>query len=206
MWSWSAVRAFVPAASRPGPPDLAAHGDDGVGEIEEGVDDGDVTLVAAGETVKGVLPGVGAFDVPTPTSLKGRLRPLVRNVSMEAAFAVCHGRPVSVRRPRRLQEPWRWSRQRRSGRGRGRRSGGPWNMAALAGDNPVGEVRVLRSLAWLAVHDASTDTDPDTVCGRARAPHEPGAGRRRGFARTRTASRTGADLAAVGRASGKRPL
>lgn len=39
----------------------------------------------------------------------------------------------------------------------------------LVGDNPVGEVRVLCSLAWLAVHDVLTDTDPDTVCGRACA-------------------------------------
>lgn len=96
MWSWSAVRAFVPAASCPGSPDLAAHGADGVGEIEEGVDDGDVTLVTAGETVKGVLPGVGAFDVPTPTSPKGRLRPLVRNVSTQAAFAEQNGGLVQV--------------------------------------------------------------------------------------------------------------
>lgn len=76
MWSGSAVRAFVSAVSCPGPPDQAAHGDDCVGEVEEGIDDGDATLVASDETVKGVLPGVGAFDVPTPTGLKGVFSPL----------------------------------------------------------------------------------------------------------------------------------
>lgn len=56
------VRAFVPARGCPCPPDQAAHGDDRVGEAEDGVDDGEAVLVAAGESAKGLLPGVRALD------------------------------------------------------------------------------------------------------------------------------------------------
>jgi hypothetical protein len=49
----------------PGPSNQATQGDDRVGEVEKGVDDGGAPLVAVGESVEGVLPGVGEFDVPT---------------------------------------------------------------------------------------------------------------------------------------------
>ncbi len=51
MCSWTAVRAFVPAVSRPCLTDHAAHGDDGVGQDDEGTDDGNPALVAASEAV-----------------------------------------------------------------------------------------------------------------------------------------------------------
>jgi len=46
-----------------------------------------VPLVAAGEPIEGVLPGVGAFDMPTLTGLDGRLLPLVRDAPVQATFA-----------------------------------------------------------------------------------------------------------------------
>ncbi|MFE4016952.1 hypothetical protein ACFXPZ_05885 [Streptomyces sp. NPDC059101] len=48
----------------PGSADQAADGDDRVGEVEEGFDDGDPPFEAACEPVEGVLPGVGALWNP----------------------------------------------------------------------------------------------------------------------------------------------
>ena len=84
--SRSAVRAFVSAVGRPRLSAQATHGDDRVGEIEEGVDDGGSPLVAAGEPVEGVLPGVGAFHVPTPTGLDWCVLTSVRDAAVEAAL------------------------------------------------------------------------------------------------------------------------
>jgi hypothetical protein len=84
--SRSPVRAFVPAVSRPCLPDQATHGGDRVGEVEEGVDDGGTPLVAAGEPVEGVLPGVGALHGSTPTGLDRCLLTFVRDAGVEAAF------------------------------------------------------------------------------------------------------------------------
>lgn len=60
--------------------------DDRVGEIEECLDDGRAPLVAAGESVEGVPPCMGAFDVPALTGLDGRLLAFVRDAAVQAAF------------------------------------------------------------------------------------------------------------------------
>jgi hypothetical protein len=73
--------------SRPCLSDEATHGDDRVGEIEEGVDDGGPALVAAGEAVEGVLPGVGALHVPPLARLNRRLFAFIRDPAVQAAFA-----------------------------------------------------------------------------------------------------------------------
>jgi hypothetical protein len=49
--------------------DHATDGDDGVGEVEVGVDDGFAAFVAALEPVEGVVPGVGSFDLPALAGL-----------------------------------------------------------------------------------------------------------------------------------------
>ena len=56
----------------PGPAEQATDGDDRIGEVEEGVDDGRAAFVAAGEAVEGVLPGVCALDMPPLTGLDRR--------------------------------------------------------------------------------------------------------------------------------------
>lgn len=56
--------------------DEATHGDDGVGEVEERVDDDLAAFVAALQPVEGVVPGVAAFDVPALAGLDGALSPL----------------------------------------------------------------------------------------------------------------------------------
>lgn len=84
--SWSAVRTFVPAVGGPCPSDQAAHGDDRVGEVEEGIDDVDLALVAPGNAVKGVLPGVGAFDIPTLARLDRCLLAPVCDAAVQATL------------------------------------------------------------------------------------------------------------------------
>src|SRR5215207_9155667 len=54
----------VPAVRDPGLADEATDGDDRVCEVEERVDYGLAAFVAALEPVEGVVPGVGALDVP----------------------------------------------------------------------------------------------------------------------------------------------
>jgi hypothetical protein len=56
--------AGVPAVGGSGAADQATDGDDRVGEVEEGFDDGLPPFVAAGEAVEGVVPGVGSLDMP----------------------------------------------------------------------------------------------------------------------------------------------
>jgi hypothetical protein len=53
----------------PGTADQATQGDDGVGKIEERVDDVLVAFVAALEPVEGVVPGIRAFYMSTLTGL-----------------------------------------------------------------------------------------------------------------------------------------
>lgn len=82
--------------SRLGGSDCA--GDDGVGEVEEGIDDGGPAFVAAGEAVEGVLPGVGPFDLPPLACLDGRLLALVRDAAVQVAcgqFGACLVRCVA---------------------------------------------------------------------------------------------------------------
>jgi hypothetical protein len=43
-------------------------------------------LVTAGEPVEGVLPGMGAFNVPTPTGLDRCFLTFVRDAAVQAAF------------------------------------------------------------------------------------------------------------------------
>ena len=85
-WSWAAVRAFIPAVGRPHLTDQATYGDDGVGEVEEGVDGGGPALVALGEAVEDVLPGVGALHVPPLAGLDRRLLAFVRDPAVQASF------------------------------------------------------------------------------------------------------------------------
>lgn len=84
--SWAASETGVPTVGRPCLADQATYGDDGVGEVEEGVDDGGPALVAAGEAVEGVLRGTGALHVPPPTFLDRRLLAFVRDAAVQAAF------------------------------------------------------------------------------------------------------------------------
>ena len=63
--SWTAVRAFVPVVGRPCLADQAAYGDDGVGEVKEGVDDGGPALVAA--------------VIEPSTAIWSRTRPTIRS-------------------------------------------------------------------------------------------------------------------------------
>src|ERR1700749_3504753 len=55
-WSWSPDRAVVPPVEGPCLADEPADGDDGVGEVEERLDDVLVAFVAALEPVEGVVP------------------------------------------------------------------------------------------------------------------------------------------------------
>jgi hypothetical protein len=70
----------------PGSADQATHSDDGVGEVEEGVDHPDAAFVAACEPVEGVLPGVGALDIPALGGLDGGLLPLAGDLAVQAAL------------------------------------------------------------------------------------------------------------------------
>jgi hypothetical protein len=65
--------------------DGPADGDDGVGEVEERVDDGFAALVAVLEAVEAVVPGVGALDVPALPGLDRGLAALVRDFAFHAA-------------------------------------------------------------------------------------------------------------------------
>ena len=62
-----------------------ADGDDRVGQVEEGVYDVLAAFVAASEPVEGVVPGVGALDLPAAAGLDGCFLALVGNLSMQAA-------------------------------------------------------------------------------------------------------------------------
>lgn len=65
------VGSVVPAVGRPGAADEAADGDGRVREVEGGINDRHPAFVAAGEPVKGIVPGVGALDRPSrPGSAK----------------------------------------------------------------------------------------------------------------------------------------
>jgi hypothetical protein len=68
--------AGVPSVKGPCLADEAADGDDGVGEVEERVDDGFAALVAALEAVEAVVPGVGPLNVPALPGLDRALLPL----------------------------------------------------------------------------------------------------------------------------------
>lgn len=59
------------------------YGDDRVGKVKERFDDAGAALVAAGEAVEGVLPGVGALDVPPPGCLDGRFGPLACDLTLQ---------------------------------------------------------------------------------------------------------------------------
>lgn len=74
--------SVVPAVGRACPADEAA---DGVGEVEERVDDGGSTLVA-GKALEGVLPGVGALHMPPVACLDRCLLALVRDPAVQAAL------------------------------------------------------------------------------------------------------------------------
>src|SRR3954454_2998470 len=70
----------------PGPPDQATHGDDRVGQVEEGVDHALAAFVAALQPVEAVVPGVRALDMPTAGGLDRRFLPLVRDLAAQPAF------------------------------------------------------------------------------------------------------------------------
>src|SRR2546430_1295578 len=70
MVAWPGGR---PPVGDPCLPDEATDGDDGVGEVEERVDDFLAPLVAALEAVEGVMPGVRPLDVPALSRLDGGL-------------------------------------------------------------------------------------------------------------------------------------
>ncbi len=82
--SRAAAGTVLSAVSGPRSADQAADGDDGVGEVEEGINDGGSAFVAASDAVKAVLPGVGPFDVPPLACLDGRLLALVRDAAVQA--------------------------------------------------------------------------------------------------------------------------
>ena len=67
--------------------DEATDGDDGVGEVEEGVDDVFVALVAALQAVEGVVPGVGALDMPALPGLDRGLIALMGDLTGHVALA-----------------------------------------------------------------------------------------------------------------------
>src|ERR1700745_1862287 len=71
--SWAPGRTAVPPVEGPCLADEATDGDDGVGEVEEGVDDILVAFVAALEAVEVVVPGVGAVDVAPLPGVSGGL-------------------------------------------------------------------------------------------------------------------------------------
>lgn len=84
--SGTAVGPVAPAVCGPRSAYQTPYSDDGVGEIEERVDDGGPALVAAGEAVEGVVPGVGPFHVPPPTCLDWCLLTLVCDAAVQAGF------------------------------------------------------------------------------------------------------------------------
>lgn len=94
---WTAV----PAVSGPGSLDQAADGDDGddgVGEVEGGVDHQGAAFVAAGQAVEGVPPGMGALDVPASACLDRCLLVLVGDPSVQSSpvqFRAGAGRVVT---------------------------------------------------------------------------------------------------------------
>lgn len=71
---------------RPCTADEATDGDDRVGEVEEGFNDAASSFVAACQSVEGVLPGVGAFDMPSPGGLDRCPGPLVRDLAVQSPF------------------------------------------------------------------------------------------------------------------------
>src|ERR1700745_3605396 len=83
--SWAPGRTAVPPVEGPCLADEATVGDDGVGEVEEGVDDVLVAFIAALEAVEVVVPGVGALDGPALPGLDGRLLALAGHLPAKAA-------------------------------------------------------------------------------------------------------------------------
>src|SRR5215467_5923014 len=79
-WSWSPGWAAVPPVEGPCLADEPADCDDGVGEVEEGVDDVFVAFVAALQPVEVVVPGVGPLHVPALAGLDRGLVALVGDV------------------------------------------------------------------------------------------------------------------------------
>src|SRR5205085_12672598 len=75
----------VPAVEGPGFADQATYGDDRVGKVEECVDDEFAAFVAALQAVEGVVPGVGALDMPALAGLDGRFLALAGDLSVHAA-------------------------------------------------------------------------------------------------------------------------
>ncbi|OLM09374.1 hypothetical protein Ae706Ps2_6474c [Pseudonocardia sp. Ae706_Ps2] len=73
----------------PGLPDQATECDDGVGEVEERVDDGFAAFVAALQPVEAVVPGVGALDVPALGGLDRCFLALARDLAVQAPFGEC---------------------------------------------------------------------------------------------------------------------
>ncbi len=77
----------IPAVGGPGTADQATDGDDRVGEVEEGFDDVDPPFVAPREPVEGVLPGVGALDMPPLSGLDRCLGSLVGDPATQTSLA-----------------------------------------------------------------------------------------------------------------------
>lgn len=76
----------MPAVGRPGAADKATHGDDGVSQVKEGVDDTGPAFVASREPAEGVLPGVRALYVPALGGLDRGLFALVRDPAFQPAL------------------------------------------------------------------------------------------------------------------------
>src|SRR5438105_9926705 len=75
----------VPSVRGPCLADQATDGDDGIGEVAEGVDDFLAPLVAALQPGEGVVPGVGPLDGPAPAGLNGCFLALMGDLPGHAA-------------------------------------------------------------------------------------------------------------------------
>jgi hypothetical protein len=79
--SSTSIRAVLPAVGDPGAPDEVTDGDDGVGEVDERLDDCGPSFVAAGQASEGVVPGVGPLNMPALGGLNRGVRALVGDVA-----------------------------------------------------------------------------------------------------------------------------
>src|SRR5262249_61449058 len=82
---WPPGWTAVPAVGGPCLADQATHRDDGVREVEEGVDHLLAPLVAALQPGEGIVPGVGAFDGPALPGLDRCLLALTGDLPCHAA-------------------------------------------------------------------------------------------------------------------------
>src|SRR3981189_3266006 len=71
--------------SGPGLSDEATQGDDGVGEVEEGVDDDRSPFVATLQPVEAVVPRVGALHMPALPGLDRCLLAFVSDLAVQAS-------------------------------------------------------------------------------------------------------------------------